>query len=95
MRGYQKRVIFLKHTGSHLFDEAYFVVSPAGENSCENDMVLEANRIIEDNIGARDSSVGTRARGFLYPFLLGAAVSAFVFAAALFISFYFQYNILN
>lgn len=89
MRGYQKRVIFLKHTGSRIFDEAYFVVSPSGEKSCENDMVLEANRIIEDNLGAGLSEEKTRKGRFLSPFLLGVAVSAVVFATALFIFYLF------
>ena len=49
MRGYQRKVIFLKDTGSHLFDEAYFVVSRKGEDAGigKGDMILEANRIKE------------------------------------------------
>ena len=89
MRGYQKRVIFLKHTGSRIFDEAYFVVSPSAEKSSENDMVLEANRIIEDNIGSGLCEERARGVRFLSPFLLGASVSAVVFAAALFIFYLF------
>lgn len=50
MRGYQKRVIFLKNTGSELFEEAYFVVKDGmGEKRSHLDMVGEANRIIEEN----------------------------------------------
>ncbi|MBO5316414.1 MAG: hypothetical protein J6B48_08300 [Clostridia bacterium] len=87
MRGYQKRVIFLKHTGSRLFDEAYFVVSPMSEGAAEGDMVLEANRIIEDNIKKDDSDKGVgRLKGF-YWFLLGAAVSAIVCSTVLFLVF--------
>ena len=50
MRGYQKKVIFLKDTGSNLFDEAYFVVSRKGEeaNIEQSDMIFEANRIIKE-----------------------------------------------
>ena len=87
MRGYQKRVIFLKHTGSRLFDEAYFVVSPMSEGAAEGDMVLEANRIIEDNIKKEESGkVGTGLKG-IYWFLLGAAVSAIVCSTVLFLIF--------
>ncbi len=85
MRGYQKRVIYLKHTGSHLFDEAYFVVSPTSESMKTDDMIEEANRIIEDSIGAGSGRKRTPASGFLYPFLLGAAASLIVFSAVLFI----------
>ena len=55
MRGYQKRVVFLKNTGSSLFEEAYFVIrSDKGEKSHpeglkKNDFLEEANRIIEEN----------------------------------------------
>ncbi len=85
MRGYQKRIIYLKHTGSHLFDEAYFVVSPTGENIKKDDMIEEANRIIEDSIGVGERRLHSRTSGFLYPFLLGAAVSLILFSAVLFI----------
>ena len=51
MRGCQKKVIFLKNTGSNIFDEAYFVVSKLGEKAkdTEENMIIEANRIIEAN----------------------------------------------
>lgn len=84
MRGYQKRVIFLKHTGSRLFDEAYFVVSPSSEGAAEGDMVLEANRIIEDNIKSEGSEKKSSIKKFLLPFLLGCAVTTLIFTAILF-----------
>lgn len=81
MRGYQKRVIFLKNTGSRIFDEAYFVVSREGECARleQSDMVLEANRIIRESL--QDGEPGfRRERGkgkytFLFPFFLGALLS--------------------
>lgn len=84
MRGYQKRVIFLKHTGSRLFDEAYFVVSPSSEGAAEGDMVLEANRIIEDNIKSERSENMSVTRKFWLPFFLGCAVSTLIFVTVLF-----------
>ena len=55
MRGYQKKVIFLKNTGSHLFDEAYFVMSREGEIAAvdQSDMVFEANRIIKESLDGK------------------------------------------
>ena len=55
MRGYQRKVIHIKNTGSYLFDEAYFVLSRDGEELRlgEDDMVTEANRIINDKSYAR------------------------------------------
>ena len=75
MRGYQKKVIFLKNTGSHLFDEAYFVVSREGEEAAigQSNMVLEANHIIRESIGEETLGRGRGRRifSFLLPFLLG------------------------
>ena len=76
MRGYQKRVIFLKNTGSHLFDEAYFVLSKECEAAHigQSDMVLEANRIIEESLKeCAPVQEGRRGRFFtlVIPFLLG------------------------
>ena len=55
MRGCQKRVIFLKNTGSALFEEAYFLMrsEEMTEGKSEADMVSEAARIIEENFGKR------------------------------------------
>ena len=84
MRGYQRKVIFLKDTGSHLFDEAYFVVSRRGEeaNIGKCDMILEANRIIKESLTYREK----RARGIksllrrdvIIPFSVGSLVSFLV-----------------
>ena len=84
MRGYQKKVIYLKDTGSVFFDEAYFIVS----RECEiaridkGDMVLEASRIIEESLGGRENiKKGVTVRGLLsrlFPFLCGAIFSAVI-----------------
>lgn len=79
MRGYQKKVIFLKDTGSHLFDEAYFVVSRRGEEAHveQTDMIYEANRIIRESLMDKETRLkGRRAKsGFLLPFFLGAFIT--------------------
>ena len=84
MRGYQKRVIYLKNTGSPLFDEAYFIVSREGEATglASGDMVYEANRIIDESLGG-ESDGGRRFNirrvlSFALPFLLGSVVSTVV-----------------
>ena len=84
MRGYQKKVIFLKNTGSHLFDEAYFVVSRQGEEAAigKSDMILEANRIIKERIGNDAQNIrrekGERTWSFYPPFFLGVFVASAV-----------------
>ena len=81
MRGYQKKVIFLKNTGSHLFDEAYFVVSREGEAAHieQSDMIFEANRIIKESLEGKESRVRGNMKEWIFsrliPFLLGVTVT--------------------
>ena len=91
MRGYQKKVIYLKNTGSHYFDEAYFVMSREGESAASNhfDMVLEANKIISESLGDTIPEGRGKDRGFvsfLLPFLLGI-----VFSLAIALTIYFVF----
>ena len=51
VRGCQKRIIYLKSTGSEVFDEAYFVVRDEALSEVgECDMVKEANKILDECI---------------------------------------------
>lgn len=77
MRGCQKRVIFLKNTGSALFEEAYFVMRSDGTAGVktEADMVSEAGRIIEENFGKKKRYPLSRLLAFLLSFLGGAAAA--------------------
>lgn len=87
MRGCEKRVIYLKNTGSDLFDEAYFVVSHVGEIAPSEslDMVSEANRIIdeciEDKNTLRREEKVKRISGFILPFFLGTLFTTLVLGA--------------
>ncbi len=79
MKGYQKRVIYLKNTGSQIFDEALFFVKRDGAKNTEyNDMVIEANRIIDESLGRADKRGRGKGRviSFLAPFLLGVLACA-------------------
>lgn len=53
VKGYQKRVVFMKNTGSEFFDEAYFVVCDSQGTPSEEDMISEANRIIDEVKGIK------------------------------------------
>ena len=55
MRGYQKKVIYVKNTGSRHFEEAYFVMRPDSDTDVPSSesMVREANRIIKENFESR------------------------------------------
>jgi hypothetical protein len=50
LKGVNKRVIIIKNPESEIFEEAYFIVKNKSifNQAKENDMVLEANRIIAD-----------------------------------------------
>ena len=52
MRGSEKKIIYVKDTGSKLFEEAYFVlrrgVTEGDSPLSEEDMVREASRIVEE-----------------------------------------------
>lgn len=45
IKGCHKSVVFLKDTGSELFDEAYFVVKASVKNDGYRDIVYEAAQI--------------------------------------------------
>ena len=81
MKGYQRKVIHIKNTGSYLFDEAYFVLSRDGEDLKlgEDDMVTEANRIINDKNYARlKNGILFRYKSQIISLITGAVVGAMV-----------------
>lgn len=73
MRGYQKKVIYLKNTGSRDFEEAYFIIRPDGKEDEVSSarMIEEANRIVEENFGRRRRRIFTFTRGSLFSFFIG------------------------
>ena len=81
MRGYQKKVIYMKNTGSSVFEEAYFVLSPDAEknNTQKGDMITEANRIIEENFGRGGIRFVKKHILYVAAFLLGVLLAAALF----------------
>ena len=82
LRGCQKKIVFLKNTGSKIFDEAYFVISDKDNNRCltEPDLVAEANRIIEENVlykgaGEEVSLIRRLFKNRVIVFISGAVIS--------------------
>ena len=78
VRGCQKKIIYLKNTGSEVFDEAYFVVSDKApdEEMGECDMIEEANRILNECISVTENEgLISRIKAFvktkIIPFLTG------------------------
>ena len=78
MRGCQKRVVFLKNTGSSIFESAYFVLKEDSVNKSDpfsyTDMVHEANRIIEENLAGKKRNKSIYII-LIAAFLLGALFS--------------------
>lgn len=87
MRGCQRRVLYIKKTDSPIFEEAYFFLRKEGE-ACEineGDMVMEANRIIEENIGMKRRAVRKAFSAkeialFFIGYLVGAIAIMLIFA---------------
>ena len=80
MRGYQKKVIFLKNAGSEIFDEAYFVLK-CDEKShifSHATMVSEAKRIIEQNFGKKKRFSKIFNLRVLFSFCFGFLLSFFL-----------------
>ena len=83
IKGCQKKIVFLKNTGSKLFDEAYFIIRDSInlDGISDGDMIDEANRIIDECIGENEKKTGVRSIVFRFvkrsalPFLAGVLVS--------------------
>lgn len=83
MRGYQKKVVYVRNPESRIFDEAYFVLRE-GSDPCvsSRDMVEEATRIIERECSAGKIDGRWRIGRILAPvvaFFFGTAATAAVF----------------
>ena len=81
VRGCQKKIIYLKSTGSEVFDEAYFVVSDKApdEKKGECDMVEEANRILNECISVTENTgffvnIKEFLKEKILPFLIGLSI---------------------
>ena len=88
IKGCQRKVIVVKGEEESIFECAYFVLKnhPEHLNCKEEDMIAEANRIIEKNEGTKDvkssDNVKTDKEGkgkkIIIPFSVGAAVGSAV-----------------
>ena len=81
IEGCKKNVVYIRNTGSKVFDEAYFVVSDSDDMPPVkgNDMVTEAKKLITELVGeeltVRESKAGNKCvHSFLW-FISGVAVT--------------------
>lgn len=87
MRGYQRKVVYLKNIESSVFEEAYFIIKPSVEKKNEEkikepDFITEANRIIEESVGfhkKRKGAIGLRETLiFITGFLISSVIMLLV-----------------
>lgn len=86
IKGCRKNVVWVRNTGSEMFEEAFFVLSDKGVKGrvSETDMVKAAGRIVAESPvasyfnGAQSEGCGNKARAMAKAlwFMLGAAVMA-------------------
>lgn len=85
IKGCHKNIVFLKDTGSKLFDEAYFILKPDAIGKEEGDIILEANKIVNRICPENFNEKEKRGRfGKAVAFILGALLG---FGAMLLIHF--------
>jgi hypothetical protein len=85
LKGCKKNVVYVKNTGSEMFESAYFIVADGirAANRSESDMLAEANRIIKaspvgsyfsrEGESAAESKKGCNRAAW---FMLGAVIMA-------------------
>ena len=83
LRGCQKKVVFLKNTGSQVFEEAYFVIKHEFEAISEYEIISEATKIAngcsEPQKKARKGKWGFSFFLFSLGFFCGALVACLCF----------------
>lgn len=82
MRGYQKRVIYLKNIGSRHFEEAYFILREGTDKKSVSsvDMINEANRIIKENFEKERRGFFSSKKWYILAFLIGCAAAFALFS---------------
>lgn len=75
IKGCHKNIVFLKDTGSELFDEAYFILKPNAKDKREADIISEATKIVNSlDDGNKNKERGRL--GKLIFFLAGAIIGS-------------------
>lgn len=76
--GYQRKLYYIKDTGSKLFREAYFVLREGADTGfvCENDLAAEADRILRERFPSRKFRIKRSRAVAVITFTVGIAVGA-------------------
>ncbi len=83
MRGCERKIILLKGTESQMFDEAYFLVRRGFEQHSSDEIVREAERIINRNTTRKRVTADARTLAYLaIGMALGVLMTLLVIAIA-------------
>ena len=77
IKGCHRNIVFLKDTGSELFDEAYFILKPNAKDKKEADIISEATKIVNSLDDGRKNKVNgklSKLISFLIGTLLGGSI---------------------
>ena len=77
IKGCHRNIVFLKDTGSELFDEAYFILKPNAKDKKEADIISEATKIVNSlDDGSKNKVNGKLSKliSFLIGTLLGGSI---------------------
>lgn len=80
LKGYQKRVVILKNTGSKMFEEAQFVLKEDYSRASDFDIVSEATRLINDTAIRVEKPPRRKKVSEILPFSLGILLGALLSA---------------
>ena len=75
IKGCHKNIVFLKDTGSELFEEAYFILKPNAKDKGDADIISEATKIV-NCLDDGNKKKGKRRLGKLISFLAGAIIGS-------------------
>ena len=83
LRGYQRKIIFLKNIGSDIFDEAYLVMNERYEKErfIKKDMIIEAEKIINESLDRANGRRKINLKALLcvaLSFLIGAILGTVI-----------------
>lgn len=76
LKGCQKRSVCLRASDSRLFEEVFFVLRSDTPAATENDILAEANRILEENLQKKNTHPRRLRGGLILSFLAGGACAA-------------------
>lgn len=83
IKGCERRIIYIRDTGSAVFKEAYFVLRDGAPSVPERDMVAEAERIIRERTQPHNFEKKKCSSPDRRNFLLGFFAAAGVFSAGI------------